>query len=48
MSAFRHMRLDEQTLRELEIFDDTRGGPGLCGLLDRTQTRLGSRILAGS
>ena len=45
MSAFRHLRLDDQTLRELEIFDDTRGGPGLCGLLDRTRTRLGSRIL---
>lgn len=45
MTEARRMRLDDQTLRELEIFDDSQGGPGLCGVLDRTRTKLGSRAL---
>jgi DNA mismatch repair ATPase MutS len=37
--------MDEQTLRELEIFTDAGGGGGVCGLIDSTRTRLGHQAL---
>jgi DNA mismatch repair ATPase MutS len=45
MSETPRLQLDCQTLRESEIFADTGGGSGLCRVLDRTKTRLGSSIL---
>lgn len=45
MTEPRRLRLDDQTLRELEIFTGAGGGSGLCCVLDRAQTRLGSRVL---
>lgn len=47
MNAVPRLRLDDQTLRELEIFGDAGGGSGLCSALDRTRTRSGSVFLRG-
>lgn len=39
------MKPDDQTLRDLEVLTDSRGGAGLFGLVDRTRTRLGRQVL---
>ncbi len=39
------MRLDAPTRRNLELLGGLGGGPGLVGLLDRTRTPLGARLL---
>ena len=45
MPSAHQVILDNQTLRDLEIFTDSQGGTGLFGLLDQTRTHLGSRAL---
>lgn len=40
------LELDEQTVRDLEIFADTHQESGLFGALDQTRTELGRRALA--
>ncbi|HEY6189517.1 MAG TPA: DNA mismatch repair protein MutS [Pyrinomonadaceae bacterium] len=39
------MMLDAQTMRSLEIFDSGSGGLTLLGVLDRTRTAMGGRLL---
>lgn len=45
MNETRRLQMDEQTLRELEIFTDASGGAGVCARIDSTRTRLGSQAL---